>query len=270
MTDPSSSKNPVPSQAYTNHYYETDCDGYREFSESHGRSIPLRLKLPLKLAGVKPKMRVVDIGCGRGEVVLHAVQQGVQVWGLDYSSAAVEIAFKTLKENLTGELFRQCVIQRCDATRLPFQDKVIDRVFMLDVVEHLTPEELSKTLQEVFRILKPGGFLIVHTMPSLWYYRYGYPIFRFINTLRKTKLPVNPRERCNFSHVHVNEQTPLSLRKVLLENGFKARIWLQTTQDYAYEKNRLVRSGMKFLVSVYPFRWIFCNDIFAIGNKTDE
>jgi predicted SAM-dependent methyltransferase len=188
---------------------------------------------------------------------------------LDYASAAVEIAWKTLKENLADDLIPRCGIQQSDAKVLPFADDTVDRVFMLDVVEHLTPLELSATFQEVYRILKPGGKLIVHTMPSLWYYRYGYPLFRAINKLRKIESPVDPRARCDFSHFHVNEQTPLSLRKVLRESGFQTRVWLKTTQDYEYEKNRLVRWGMKFLVSAYPFRWIFCNDIFAIGKKRD-
>ena len=267
MTDPTPQKPSIPSQAYEANYYKTACDGYKEFAESHGRSLPLRLQLPLALAGIMPGMRIADIGCGRGEIVFHAVKSGAKVWGLDYSRDAVEIARATLKDNLTPELFQNCVIQQSDATRLPFEDSELDRVFMLDVVEHLTPQELSTTLQEIHRVLQPGGYLIIHTMPSLWYYRYGYPLFRFIQSLRGIRLPRNPRERYSYSQFHINEQTLFSLRRVVTKNGFKAHVWLQTTQEYENEENRSMRALMSFLVRVYPFRWIFCDDIFAIGKK---
>ncbi len=267
MTEPTKNKTPISSQAYETNYYKTACEGYKEFSESGGRLLPLRLKIPLTLAEIKPGMRIVDIGCGRGEIVYHAVQSGAKVWGLDYSRDAVSIAVAELRANLTQELYKNCVIQQCDATRLPFQEAEMDRVFMLDVVEHLTPEELSSTLREIHRVLKPNGYLIIHTMPSLWYYRYGYPIFRFIQVLRGITLPRDPRERYTYSHLHVNEQTPTSLKDNLVNNGFIGRVWLQTTQDFSAEPNRALRAIMAFLVKVYPFRWIFCDDIFAMGKK---
>jgi hypothetical protein len=67
--------------------------------------------------------------------------------------------------------------------------------------------------------------------------------------------------------VHVNEQTPAGLRKALKESRFEARVWLAPTKSYEYESNPLVRRGMVFLVNTLPFKWAFCNDIFAIGTK---
>jgi ubiquinone/menaquinone biosynthesis C-methylase UbiE len=269
MTDPAVKKVDISSDEYTSKYYQEGCDGYKEYIASHGQSLPTRLKLPLDLAGIKSDMYLVDIGCGRGEVVFHAAQSGAFVWGIDYSSAAVEIAMSTLKKNLPENIIHRCGIQQCNASWLPFQDSVIDRVFLLDIVEHLRPDELSKTLQESYRVLKQGGFVIIHTMPSLWYYRYGYPIFRLIQRIRRKKLPADPRERCDYSHFHVNEQSLISLRKTLIKNGFTTHVWLQTTQDYSDEKNRFFRTMMRLLVTVYPFRWIFCDDIFALGEKLD-
>jgi hypothetical protein len=68
--------------------------------------------------------------------------------------------------------------------------------------------------------------------------------------------------------VHVNEQTPSRLKQALEESGFQARVWLASTVDYSYEPNRFVRWGMGFLTRAWPLRFIFCNDIFAIGEKT--
>jgi len=208
-------------------------------------------------------MITVDIGCGRGELVRHLASNEIYTWGIDYSQNAIDIAQELLNQE-SAKIRTYAGLQLASAMLIPIKSNSIDVVFMLDIVEHLYPEELSNSLSEVYRILKPGGKLIVHTMPNLWYYRYGYPLYRFIEQMRGKKLPANPRERFKYSHVHVNEQTPHSLARTL-SKYFRNRVWLQTTQDYNYEKNRLIRLGMRFLTAVYPFKFIFCNDIFAIA-----
>jgi SAM-dependent methyltransferase len=213
-------------------------------------------------------MRVVDVGCGRGEILLHSAGRGALAWGLDYAREAVLLTRELLGASAGKEQRARIGVGQANATRLPFASDQADLVFMLDVVEHLYPPELKAALAEAWRILRPGGRLVVHTMPNLWYYRFGYPLYRSLQGLRGERLPADPRTRWDFRHVHVNEQTPISLRKALKESRFEARVWLATTQSYEYESNPLVRRGMNFLVRALPFKWAFCNDIFAIGTKT--
>jgi predicted SAM-dependent methyltransferase len=158
-------------------------------------------------------------------------------------------------------------LTQASAYCLPFASDSFDTVLMLDVVEHLLPEELLATLAEVQRVLCPGGRVIVHTMPNTWYYKIGYPIFRIVQRLRGKHLPADPRERWDYSEVHVNEQNLILLDRELRESGFKAKVWLYSTQSYAEEPNKYVRLVMRALVTIYPFRWIFCNDIFGIATK---
>ena len=138
---------------------------------------------------------------------------------------------------------------------------------MLDVVEHLTPEQLATALREAHRLLKPGGRLIVHTMPNTWYYRWGYPLYRRVQAARGVNLPRDPRARWGYAHLHVNEQNPLKLRAVLRQAGFRGRVWLRSTQDYPQEANPLVRAIMRLLTYLPGLRLIFCNDVFAMGIK---
>jgi ubiquinone/menaquinone biosynthesis C-methylase UbiE len=229
--------------------------------------LPLRLSIPLELAGVQAGMRVVDVGCGRGEILLHSARRGARSWGLDYAREAVLLTRELLLSGAGGQERELIAVGQANAAQLPFASGHADLVFMLDVVEHLYPPELKAALDEAWRILQPGGRLVVHTMPNLWYYRVGYPIYRGLQRLRGERLPADPRERWDFRHVHVNEQTPARLRKALQESRFKARVWLTSTQSYEYESNPLVRRGMVFLVNTLPFKWAFCNDIFAIGTK---
>jgi cyclopropane fatty-acyl-phospholipid synthase-like methyltransferase len=256
----------VPSDAYTREYYETCCHGYEEFKYSRGGILPLRLKIPLETAQLERGLKVVDIGSGRGELVLHCAEKGAWVWGIDYAAEAFHLVKEAIEDMALG-FSDHLGFQQGDARLLPFANGSVDVVFMLDIVEHLYSEELENTFGEVWRILVPGGRLIVHTMPNLWYYRYGYPIYRSLQRLRGVRLPINPRDRWSYSHVHVNEQNPRQLLKTMRKSNFQTKVWLQTTQSYEYEKNSLLRFGMGFLTRWYPFRLIFCNDIFALGIK---
>jgi ubiquinone/menaquinone biosynthesis C-methylase UbiE len=256
----------APSE-YTRDYYLSSCQGHEEFTTTKGRVLPLRLSLPLKIAGLTEGMQVVDIGCGRGEIILQCAQRGSYAWGIDYAFPGLELANEAIQNYTDQEVTKFLGIQQANAVRLPFKNNSTDVVFMLDVVEHLVPDELNQALSEIFRILKPGGKLIIHTMPNLWYYHFGYPIYRFIQRLRGEILPADPRERWTYSHVHVNEQTPRSLKKTLIASGFQTNVWLQSTVSYAYEKNSFVRRGMEILTTAPPLHTIFCNDIFAVGLK---
>jgi cyclopropane fatty-acyl-phospholipid synthase-like methyltransferase len=255
----------IPSSTYTHDYYVNCCDGYTEFIETRGERLPRRLQLALQLAEVRPGMQVLDIGCGRGELLMHVARSGAPAWGIDYATAAVELAQEALMQI---DLPVPVQVVQSSALQLPFPDASIDRIFMLDVVEHLLPSELTQTLRECRRVLKAGGKLIVHTMPNLWYYHFGYPLYRGVQRLRGVHLPRNPRERWAYHHVHVNEQTPISLFRTINATGFQTQVWLQTSQNYDYENSAIVRWGMNFLTSVRPFRWVFCNDIFAVGTNS--
>ncbi len=254
----------VPPDVYTRDYYESACQGYVEFRQSLGEQIPDRLRIPISRAALSDGMFVLDIGCGRGEVLVQAAQFGAHAIGFDYAVAALEIAAEAINARSDAD---RILIHLGNAQHLPYPDNSFDRAFMLDVVEHLYPAELHQTLVEIRRVLSPGGQLIVHTMPNTWYYRFGYPTFRFAQRLRGKRLPADPRDRWKFREVHVNEQNPPALKSALRQAGFKTRVWLQSTQSYLEEPSRSVRFVMRALVTIYPFRWIFCNDLFAIATK---
>ncbi len=254
----------VPPEVYTRDYYEAHCQGHVEFQQSRGGVLPDRLRIPLELANISSGMTILDVGCGRGEILLHAARLNAKAFGFDYALPAVEIT----TESLMGEPERGRILTHLgNARRLPYPGQTFDRVFMLDVVEHLYPMELYEAFQEIKRVLRPTGKLIIHTMPNTWYYAVGYPLFRFTQRLRGRHLPSDPRDRWQFKEVHVNEQNPIRLHRALKSAGLKADVWLRTTQAYAEEPNKYARLMMKMLVTIYPFRWIFCNDLFAVAMR---
>jgi ubiquinone/menaquinone biosynthesis C-methylase UbiE len=256
----------VPPEKYTHEYYERWMEGHQEFRQSSGDRLPLRLQIPLNLARIEPGMSVLDIGCGRGELALHCARRGATVYGIDYATAAVTLAHEALVEVPT-DVRARIHLRQADARRLPFGAASMDVIFMLDVVEHLNSRELDRALQEVRRVLKPESILIIHTMPNLWYYRAGYPLFRLVQLARGQRLPRDPRDRWPYKEVHVNEQTPWTLYRTLWRNGFDARVWLKSTQQYAHEDNPFIRHMMHTLVSAPLLKLIFCNDLFAVARK---
>src|SRR6187431_3360324 len=90
--------------------------------------------------------RVLDAGCGEG-VLVEEYAGRLDITGVDanYSSARVT----------TGSV-----------TALPFPDASFDRALCLDVLEHLAYEEQPRALAELFRVLRPGGELLV-SIPNL-------------------------------------------------------------------------------------------------------
>jgi SAM-dependent methyltransferase len=257
----------VSPESYTREYFECWCQGANEFKVSGGMYLPLRLRKVINLAKIREGDWILDVGCGRGELVLHCAMRGAQALGIDYASSALEFA-QEITRKLDNKIKEKVGFIKSDARFLPFQDGIFDVVFMIDVVEHLTPDELDQSLQEIRRVLKDDGRFIIHTMPNLWYYKFIYPLYRIFQGLRGIKLPVDPRDRWQFKEVHVNEQTPISLYRFLRKNGFRAKVFLESTQAYETEKNILVRKILIVLTKLPIFKLLFCNDIFAVATKT--
>ena len=74
-TNPNQPKG-VASSEYSKEYYQTACQGYQEFNSSGGAELPLRLSIPLELAAIQPGMKIIDVGCGRGEIILRSAKLG--------------------------------------------------------------------------------------------------------------------------------------------------------------------------------------------------
>lgn len=256
----------IPSSIYDKEYYLSECDGYTEFITSDGQSLPRRLELPLTRSGVKPGMQILDVGCGRGESLIWLVRRGAKVWGVDYAKEALALGQRALQSVI--ECRTRCLLIAANARRLPFSDESFDIVFLLDVVEHLYSWEVERVLVEIRRVLKRNGRLIIHTAPNLWYYRFGYPIYLLLQRLRGRQLPKNPRDRFRYhSRVHVNEQSPASLMRVLRQVGFQSRVWVTDIQQRWKNEGALMTILGWIATRIWPLKWIFCGDIFAEAQK---
>lgn len=258
----------LPPDLYTEDYFLHACEGYEEFAETQGERLSRRLAAAFEVAAVRPGMRVLDLGCGRGEIVRHCARLGADAFGVDYAPVALKLAGQLLSEE--SEAKGRMGLARSDAKQLPFPDGVFDRVLIFDVVEHLFPWELDLCLAEVKRVLRqPGGAVIIHTAPNVWYDRYAYPFVRAVRWLmgQGAQYPRNPRllNVAANADVHVNEQSQFSLARTLRRSGFRrVKAWLDSPPQQRQE-NALFALARRLLFGAPPFRYFFEREVFAVG-----
>lgn len=260
---------PISPHIYDRKYFLSDCEGYTEFTESFGAKLSPRLQEALRIAEIGPEMKVLDVGFGRGEIVLQCAMKGAQAYGIDYAEGAVDIARATILKNQGGSFPLEAYIVQADAKNIPFANDSFDRVLMFDLVEHLHEWELAIALREVKRILKHDGRLIIHTAPNRWRYIFVYPLFRIFERLRGKNLPSDPRARYPYhKEMHVNEQDILRLKSTLRKAGFSSRVWLRDiTGIHRYSGKAFIQVCAYIALNLYPFRWVFRNDIFAVAQR---
>jgi ubiquinone/menaquinone biosynthesis C-methylase UbiE len=252
---------------------------HAEFLASGGRPLRPRLARSLALADLRPGLDLVDIGCGRGEAAARAALRGARVTAIDYSSGSLSLASRTMEVLLDPHgLGDRVDLIAADATRLPLPDRSADRVLLLDLVEHLWPWQLESLLAEIQRILRPSGYVVIHTLPNRWALALTYPLLRLV-------LPGMPSSaRSDYeAQVHVAEQSPRSLARALDRAGFAARVWVEewtslqarrgAGRDYPDAQRAaaypfLGRKGVRRMASRLmrsPARPFIGNDIFALA-----
>ena len=261
----------LPSTLYTEDYFLTACEGYEEFVESHGEHLSRRLTAAFDVASVEPGMRVLDVGCGRGEILRHCARLGARAYGIDYADVAVKMSRDVARAEASTVNQAAIGVYRADAKFLPYPEATFDRVLAFDVVEHLFPWELDAALQEARRVLRPGGMLAIHTAPNRWYDRYAYPLVRWVRTVqgRGAHYPANPRALNVAANVdvHVNEQDVLSLRRYFKRAGLgHVKVWLDSPPQHRNE-NAVFRVLRRIAFDMPPFRWFFEREVFAVGTK---
>lgn len=97
---------------------------------------------------VPPGGRILDVGCGRGVVLSALADRGFEVHGFEQSEAAVQGVDPRAKIRVADCL--------ADAA---YPDASFDQVLLWHVLEHLA--DPAGTLEEIRRILRPGGHLVV-------------------------------------------------------------------------------------------------------------
>ncbi len=116
----------------------------------------------IKLFKEKGVRRVLDLGCGTGRHLIYLSKKGFNVYGLDASPKALEIAKEWLnEENEKAEL----QVHRMEH-KFPYDNGFFDAIISIQVIHHNLMKDIIFTIKEIERILKRKGIIYI-TFPKL-------------------------------------------------------------------------------------------------------
>ncbi len=118
---------------------------------------------------VKEGEKILEAGCGSGNLVRELVKRGAQVTGFDYCKEALEVCKKKNPEAkiVFGNLIKP----------LPFPDNYFDKIACNNTLYTIPKEKHRSVLIELKRVLRPGGRIVISNPKKEWkpfeIYTYG-------------------------------------------------------------------------------------------------
>jgi SAM-dependent methyltransferase len=193
---------PVPVKGLEQHY-SVDADEYFEYHKSDVRATTALMLIEEAEQFLGRKGKLLDVGTGRGEIVLCAKERGWEVVGVEPSEG-----FAAYAEKVTGIKIHCSTVEKCG-----FADAEFDVVILSAVLEHLyNPDEV---VAEISRITKRGGlfYLDVPNERGLF-----FKVGNLYHKIRRTGWSVNLSP--TFTPFHIFGFSLKSVKMLLAKHGF--------------------------------------------------
>ena len=152
--------------------------------------------------------RMLEVGCGAGNLLLQATVPGSFPIALDLSMQALIFVRSRLKEaSASPEAPSGFASTQAIGEALPLETASVDCVLMSEVIEHLEEPQIS--ICEAARVLRSGGRLLI-TTPN---YRSFWPVMEWV----VDRLNMAPKMA---GEQHISRFHPSSLKSLLVASGF--------------------------------------------------
>ena len=156
--------------AFPYHYVSQFENGFTQcFYDSWGINYVATIQFILSKLKEAPFGNIIDIGCGDGRLVqeIQRAFPGKEIFGIDYSLRAITLA----RAMNPGGNYRQLNILTQEG------EKQYDAGILMEVFEHIPPEDSDAFIRAIVKLLKPGGVLFVtvpHANKPLEYKHYRH------------------------------------------------------------------------------------------------
>ncbi|MGC8625979.1 MAG: methyltransferase domain-containing protein [Acidimicrobiales bacterium] len=104
---------------------------------------------------LRDRHNVLELGCGRGELLAMLAQHGIPARGVDSDAGMLERARRQGLSVVQADLL-DYLVEQADAT--------VDAIVSVQVIEHIDPTALPRLLSHARRVLQPGGLLLMETV----------------------------------------------------------------------------------------------------------
>jgi ubiquinone/menaquinone biosynthesis C-methylase UbiE len=149
---------------------------------------------------------VLEVGCGTGCDLLQFARNGANATGVDVTQRHIDLAQKRV-----GDIAN---VQYGSACELPFPDGSFDYVYSHGVLHHIDEPDLA--VQEVLRVLRPGGRFNIQVYARLSY----FTLYRVLRYGRGWKLHIEN----SAEPVYIEFYTASKLRRLFRRYGVNAVI----------------------------------------------
>lgn len=156
---------------------------------------------------IKNGDRILDYGCGNGRLLEILKDKKIEYIGADVSQKLLEIAKNKHPEHKFIKLDSQGI--------LPLNDNYFNKIISIAVFHHFPPEYAGKMTKELFRIIKPGGKIIV-TVWKLDQEKYK----KYFSKNGEGYIPFKDNSSRVFNRYHYL-YTKKDLREIFSKAGFK-------------------------------------------------
>jgi 2-polyprenyl-3-methyl-5-hydroxy-6-metoxy-1,4-benzoquinol methylase len=166
-----------------------------------------------------PGERILDAGCAVGGIAYRMARAGARVVALDLNAHRLSMG-----RTILAMLGARVPLLRANCLRLPFRDGSFDKVLSANVFEHIDPDERGAAIEEVWRVLRPGGYAFIYTDNAV-HARLRVHIRRLLQLIR---LQDPRRWNPGFSgapRAHGDLVRPAELVRALRRQGFRVRIF---------------------------------------------
>ena len=182
-------------------------DGSRRWLRALQNLVPARLAFFDRVTAWQGRT-VLDLGCGGGFMAEALAARGADVIGADVSRGAISIAGRHAASQ--GLAIRYLA---ASGEHLPLAGQSVDCVVCVDVLEHV--RSLDRVLDEIHRVLRPGGLFFFDTINRTWLARF---VIVFCGERLLRLLPRGTHDPDGFI-------APLDLDKKLAKRGFADRVY---------------------------------------------